>query len=90
MFVLRYSEIKDYTFGKEPSWGGPVTGHFTQVIDFMMLSTFLRTAMFYHADFDFRWSGKEALMLELASLRREARSSFSYFSLFCTIFHSFG
>merc|ERR1711963_667416 len=27
-----YSEIKDYTFGKEPSWGGPVTGHFTQVV----------------------------------------------------------
>merc|ERR1712168_604197 len=24
-----YSEIKDYTFGKEPSRGGPVTGHFT-------------------------------------------------------------
>ena len=29
--VSRYSEIKDYTFGKEPSMGGPVTGHFTQV-----------------------------------------------------------
>merc|ERR1712032_661278 len=27
-----YSEIKDYTFGKEPSMGGPVTGHFTQVV----------------------------------------------------------
>merc|ERR1712037_867818 len=27
-----YSEIKDYTFGKEPSRGGPVTGHFTQVV----------------------------------------------------------
>merc|ERR1712010_93530 len=27
-----YSEIKDYTFGQEPSWGGPVTGHFTQVV----------------------------------------------------------
>merc|ERR1711936_617815 len=27
-----YSEIKDYTFGKEPSGGGPVTGHFTQVV----------------------------------------------------------
>jgi len=27
-----YSEIKDYTFGREPSRGGPVTGHFTQVV----------------------------------------------------------
>merc|ERR1712025_488486 len=27
-----YSEIKDYTFGKEPSSGGPVAGHFTQVV----------------------------------------------------------
>merc|ERR1712130_883931 len=27
-----YSEIKDYTFGKEPSRGGPVTGHFIQVV----------------------------------------------------------
>merc|ERR1711963_13550 len=27
-----YSEIKDYTFGTEPSQGGPVTGHFTQVV----------------------------------------------------------
>merc|ERR1711971_303994 len=27
-----YSEIKDYKFGKEPSRGGPVTGHFTQVV----------------------------------------------------------
>merc|ERR1712098_488094 len=27
-----YSEIKDYTFGKEPSRGGPVSGHFTQVV----------------------------------------------------------
>ena len=41
---IRYSEIKDYTFGKEPSRGGPVTGHFTQVNlnlkIFMMLKTF--------------------------------------------------
>merc|ERR1712223_1243944 len=27
-----YSEIKDYSFGTEPSQGGPVTGHFTQVV----------------------------------------------------------
>merc|ERR1712154_249041 len=27
-----YSEIKDYTLGTEPSQGGPVTGHFTQVV----------------------------------------------------------
>merc|ERR1712004_948133 len=27
-----YSEIKDYTFGRDPSRGGPVTGHFTQVV----------------------------------------------------------
>jgi len=27
-----YSEIKDYTFGKEPSSGGPKIGHFTQVV----------------------------------------------------------
>merc|ERR1712172_227372 len=27
-----YSEIEDYKFGKEPSRGGPVTGHFTQVV----------------------------------------------------------
>merc|ERR1712126_749088 len=27
-----YSEIKDYTFGREPSRGGPVTGHFTQLV----------------------------------------------------------
>ena len=52
--VLRYSEIEHYTFGVDQ--GAPGTGHFTQVIGFMMLSTFLRTAMFYHNDdhFDFR------------------------------------
>ena len=87
--VLRYSEIEHYTFGVDQ--GAPGTGHFTQVIGFMMPLTFLRTAMFYHDDdhFDFRWCGKEALMLELALLRREARSSFSYFSLLCIIFSQF-
>ena len=60
--VWRYSEIKDYTFGKEPSMGGPVTGHFTQVIDFMI---FRRRALFYHDDdnFDFRWSGKKIIKM---------------------------
>ena len=77
--VWRYSEIKDYTFGKEPSMGGPVTGHFTQVIDFMI---FLRRELCFITMmiilisgglerkwlrwfkwFDFRWCGREMIKI---------------------------